>query len=69
MQVNQNDFWLLVVRSQIDNLILDDIPPSSLMDSNVNPNWKQWKSKKSNTLHGSQHFEGVEGRAGTPGWD
>jgi hypothetical protein len=45
--------------------------PNSLRDSNVNP-----KQKKNNgrvmswgTLLGLQHFRGVEGRAGTPGWD
>jgi hypothetical protein len=33
------------------------------------PNWKHWQSKESGPLHGSQHFKGVEGRVGAPGWD
>jgi len=33
------------------------------------PNKKQWKSKELGTFPGSQHFEGVKGRAKAPGWD
>jgi hypothetical protein len=35
-----------------------DAPPSFLMDSNVNPNWKQRKTRSRGTLFGSQHFDG-----------
>jgi hypothetical protein len=33
------------------------------------PNKKQRKSKELGTFPGSQHFEGVKGRAKAPGWD
>jgi len=33
------------------------------------PNKKQWKSKESGMLPGSQHFGGVEGCVGALGWD
>jgi len=47
----------------------NDTPPSSLVDSNVSPNWKQRKSKESGHTPWLVALWGVEGRAGAPGWD
>jgi hypothetical protein len=35
---------------------MGDVLPSSLIDSNVNVKWKQWKDNELGTLLGSQHF-------------
>jgi len=48
---------------------VSDAPPSSLMDSNVNLNWKQRKSKEPGHAPWLIALWGVKGRVGTPGWE
>jgi hypothetical protein len=33
------------------------------------PNWKHRKNKELGPFPGLQHYRGVKGRAGAPGWD
>jgi hypothetical protein len=56
-------FWLVY------NWMFIDAPPSFLMDSNVNPNWKQRKNKESRHAPSLTALWGVKGCAGVPGWD
>jgi hypothetical protein len=55
-------------RSLARNTLDDALPIPGGTQMGV-PNRKQQKSKDSSTLPGSQHFEGVEGRARDSGWD
>jgi len=50
--------------------IVDDVPPSSLLASKMSLRLKTTERLGArDTLPGSQHFKGVQGRVGASGWD
>jgi hypothetical protein len=48
--------------------MLDDTPPSSLMDSTMSPKVKTTKGERVGTHSLARNTSGVEGCAGAPGW-
>ncbi len=54
---------------QVSWVYNNDVLASSLIDSNVNLKWKQWKSKELGPRSLTCNTLGVEGCAGALGWD
>jgi hypothetical protein len=48
---------------------LSDTPPSSLMDSNMNPKVKTMEGEGVGARSLARNTLGVKGRVGAPGWD